>query len=119
LDGVASSDRSWKLHDSLSRFQKKYLSPACRHVRKRALDAFERLRHSTAHPEWLVDKMALPAEAARSQSFDDLRVLSRFYGYMILALAGVPNLQPVFGGRPEASQPTASAPKASGSGEVM
>lgn len=119
LDGVASSDRSWKVHDSLARFQKKYLSPAWRHGRKRALDAFERLRHSTAHPDWILDKMALPAEAARSQSFDDLRFLSRFYGYMILALAGVSNLQPVFGGRPLTAQPTGSAPETSGSGEVM
>lgn len=118
LDGVASADRGWKLHDSLARFQKTYLSPAWRQVRRRAVDAFERLRHSTAHPDWILDKMALPAEAARSQSFDDLRFLSRFYGYMILALAGVANLQPVFGGR-SAAPPTGSAPGASGSGEVM
>jgi hypothetical protein len=119
LDGVASSDRGWKLDDSLARFQKTYLSPAWRYVRKHAVDVFERLRHSTAHPDWILDKMALPAEAARSQSFDDLRFLSRFYGYMILALAGVPNLQPVFGGRSVAPPPTGSAPEASGSGEVM
>jgi hypothetical protein len=119
LEGVPSSDRKWRLGTSLVRFREKYLSPAWRPFCKRAITAFEHLRHSTAHPDWIVDKMALTAEAERSASFNDLRFLSRFYGYMILALAGVQILQPVFGSRPPTPQPPASAPDASGSGEVM
>jgi hypothetical protein len=119
LDGVPSSDQRWKLHDSLPRFQKKYLSAAWRPLRKRALAAFQRLRHSTAHPGWMVDKTAPPAEAARSQSFDDLRFLSRFYGYMILGMAGLPNLQPPSTGPAPAPKPPAPAPQTPGSGEVM
>jgi hypothetical protein len=118
LDGVASSD-PWKLHDSLARFQSKFLSPAWRHVRKRVQKAFERLRHSNAHPDWIIDKMALSAEAARSQSFDDLRLLSRFYGSMILALADVPSLRPHDASTAEPPPPPTSDPGTSGSSEVM
>jgi hypothetical protein len=119
LEGAPTSDRKWRPAASLARFREKYLSPAWRPFCKRAITAFEHLRHSTAHPDWSLDKMALTAEAERSASFTDLRFLSRFYGYMILALVGVQNLQPVFGGRSLASQATASVGDSSGSGEVM
>jgi hypothetical protein len=119
LDGVRSSDRSWTVDGSLARFKQKYLSPSWRIACKRALTAFEHLRHSTAHPDWILDKTALSAETERSESFNDLRFLSRFYGYMILALAGVQSIQPVFGGRSLDPQPAPSPAEASGSSEVM
>jgi hypothetical protein len=124
LDGAPSSDRSWKIAGSLAGFRKKYLSRRWKAACKQVLAAFKHLRHSTAHPDWSLDKMALPAEVERSRSFKDLLLLSRFYGYMILALAGVPDLQPVFNGRSLASpsvsdSPAAAAPPLCGPGEVM
>jgi hypothetical protein len=119
LDDVPSSDRKWKLHDSLTRFRDKYLSLAWRKPCKQTLKAFKRLRHSAAHPDWILDKMDLSAEAERASSFADLQFLSRFYGYVILALAGVPNLEPVFGDPPSTPTPPASNPDPAGSGEVM
>jgi hypothetical protein len=102
IDGVPSSDKNWKIANSIARFQDCYLSVGHRSARKKALRAFERLRHSTAHPDWLFDKTVEDGEAARQASLDDRRLLSRFYGSMILGLAGVPDLQPF----PRATSPT-------------
>lgn len=105
LDGAASSDREWQLDASLARFRGKYLSRDWRIACTRAFKAFEHLRHRTAHPEWMLD-----VDAERSESFRELQFLSRFYGYMILALARFPNLQPVFGGKLMAPVPPAPPP---------
>jgi hypothetical protein len=113
LDGVPSSDRRWKLDRALKRFRDKHLSPTWRRACTCVLAAFKHLRHSTAHPDWILDKMAQSADAERSASFDDLRFLSRFYGYMILALAGVQHLQPVFDGQSLDPQSPASDPQSS------
>jgi hypothetical protein len=121
LEGVPSAERKWSPGDSLARFRQKHLTPVWRYACKHALSAFEHLRHSTAHPDWIVDKMAPAAEAERSASFSDLRFLSRFYGYMILALAGFKDLEPVFQGRKMASAdaPAGSASSPPGDSAVM
>lgn len=118
LDRVPSSNRKWQLDASLAHFRQTYLSPEWRQACKHALSVFEHLRHSTAHPDWIVDKTALEADAERSTSFQGLKFLSRFYGYMILAMAGL-QPQPIFGGRSLAPQASASTPGRSGSSEVM
>ncbi len=117
LEDVRSSDRKWDLGAALARFRGKYLSSEWRLACKRAITAFEHLRHSTAHPDWIVDKMAFTAEAERSASFRDLLFLSRFYGYMILALAGAQDVQPTFGGRLLKRDPPAPTPIPSSSGQ--
>lgn len=99
LDRVPSSNRAWDLTSALARFQDKYLSSDWRIARKRAAAAFEQLRHPTAHPDWIVDMSGRRSEAPRSQSFGNRIFLSRFFGYMILALAGRKDLKPMFGGR--------------------
>ena len=112
LDGAASSDRGWQLDASLAGFRDKYLSRDWRIVCTRVLKAFEHLRHRTPHPEWI-----LATDAERSESFKELQFLSRFCGYMILALARFPNLQPIFGGRAMTASPV-SAPTPAGSGQT-
>jgi hypothetical protein len=118
LERIPTSDREWDVGQGLSRFREKYLSPQWRIACRQTLAAFERLRHSTAHPDWLVDKMKRGSESERSQSFKDMRLLSRFFGYMILALAGFKDLQPVFGGRLMAAD-SAPAPSSKPTSEVM
>jgi antitoxin ParD1/3/4 len=54
------------------------------------------LRDRNAHPDWLFSQGGSLSEAEQVQSLDNMLLLSRFYGYMILALAGFKNLEPIF-----------------------
>jgi antitoxin ParD1/3/4 len=54
------------------------------------------LRDRNAHPDWLFSQGGSLSEAEQVQSLDSMILLSRFYGYMILALAGFKNLDPIF-----------------------
>lgn len=77
-------------------FKKKYFSekwsPAC----ESALKVYARLRHRNAHPDWLTTPNGVLSKEELKQSTKDLVLLSRFYGYMILALAGFKDLESLF-----------------------
>jgi hypothetical protein len=60
----------------------------------RVLESFRRLRHRNAHPDWLVNSGRFFSDESLEQSFNDLILLSCFYGYMILGLAGFESLVP-------------------------
>ena len=98
-DGSPWNDKSWELSDSMTRFRERYLSLAWRLACRRAVDVFGRLRHPTAHPDWRYDDHDPALDSMRAQSFGEMTFLSHFYGYLILALAGVQGLEPTFGGR--------------------
>jgi hypothetical protein len=93
--------RSPPIRESLSRFRQRYglgskdWSFASRH----AVSAFEHLRHPTAHPDWRLDERDPARAADRARALGEMAFLGRFYGYMILAMAGVPDLEPIFQGR--------------------
>ncbi len=54
------------------------------------------MRHRNAHPDFLLKKGGYLSEEYREKSVDDMIYLSRFYGYMILAMAGFQDLEPQF-----------------------
>ncbi|MBD1857251.1 MULTISPECIES: hypothetical protein [Leptolyngbya] len=60
----------------------------------RVLESFKRLRHRNAHPDWLEDSGGSFSGDRLDKSFNDLILLSRFYGYMMLGLAGFEGLVP-------------------------
>ncbi len=92
-----SGDNSKGLIQSrLKDFRATYLSNEWRNVCKQVLKEFERLRHRNAHPDWLFSQGGSLSEAEQVQSLDSMILLSRFYGYMILALAGFKDLEPIF-----------------------
>ena len=87
---------SWKCQTSLRDFRIEYLpsgwTRTCGNVRK----AFDRLRNRNAHPDWLISEGGGLSDEELNKSLNDIILLSRFYGYMILALAGFKDLKPEF-----------------------
>ncbi|MBD1804319.1 hypothetical protein H6F98_02385 [Microcoleus sp. FACHB-SPT15] len=86
----------WNVQGGLKRFREKYFTKEWKPYFNRAFEAFEALRHRNAHPDWLFSQGGSLSEAEQVQSLDNMLLLSRFYGYMILALAGFKNLDPIF-----------------------
>lgn len=90
-------DNSFNLKDSLRRFQGKYLSTHCNDACERAYKVWRRLRHRNAHPDWLIGEGGALSEDEIEDSIDDIIFLSRFYGYMMLGLAGMTTMgRPTF-----------------------
>ena len=92
----------FKLPNALKQFCSDYLTSNPNDYRewKKIIDkvsqAYSRLRHRNAHPDWLYAKSGMFSEKEMEQTVNDMILLSRFYGYMILGLAGFQNIQPVF-----------------------
>jgi hypothetical protein len=89
-------DHTWKVKQSLDSFRQNYLDSNWEHACIKALEVRERLRHRNAHPDWVTNNGGSFSKPEWRQSIEDLTFLSRFYGYMILALAGFKPLQPRF-----------------------
>ena len=90
------SPKGLNVRQSLQRFKTDYLdndwSEAIGHVER----AFNNLRNRNAHPNWLTTPDGAEAPEKMRENLDDLILLSLFYGYMILALAGFKELKPRF-----------------------
>jgi len=89
-------DKSWHIERSLKIFREKYFSREWKNYFKKAEETHRSLRHRNAHPDWLFNQGGALSEEERAKSLDDMIFLSRFYGYMILTLAGFKNLEPSF-----------------------
>jgi hypothetical protein len=89
-------DWSWKVRESMPRFRQNYLSPEWQKACEMALVIWKRLRHRNAHPDWLATEGGAFSKQKMKASMQDMSFLSRFYGYMILALAGFKDLKPLF-----------------------
>ncbi|HEY9794889.1 MAG TPA: hypothetical protein V6D30_04540 [Leptolyngbyaceae cyanobacterium] len=91
------NDNSWNVGKGLENFFNQYLpSSKWSDIRKQVMKAHIYLRDRNAHPDWLFSQGGRLSEAEQVQSLDSMILLSRFYGYMILALAGFKNLDPIF-----------------------
>jgi hypothetical protein len=80
----------------LTQFRDDYLSEAWVPFTDRAFGTWRRLRHRNAHPDWLAEGGEAVSQEQQARALDDLIYLSRIYGYMILALAGITGVQPSF-----------------------
>ncbi len=90
-------DNSWNVGKGLENFFNLYLpSNKWSDIRKQVMQAHSYLRDRNAHPDWLFSQGGSLSEAEQVRSLDSMILLSRFYGYMILALAGFKNLEPIF-----------------------
>lgn len=86
----------WNVGNSLRKFLKYYLSEEWSEVYDSVMKAHTYLRDRNAHPDWLFTQGGALSEEELKRSLDSMIFLSRFYGYMILALAGFKNLEPYF-----------------------
>jgi hypothetical protein len=73
-----------------------YLTREWKESCERAVEVRNKLRHRNAHPDWLFEEGRRRSETQTTELLVDISFLSRFYGYMILALAGFENLKPEF-----------------------
>ena len=77
-----------------ARFSNRYWSNDWAEAWKRAEQCRKRLRQRNAHPNWIRSSGGAQLREAVTQSYNDRIFLSRFYGYMVLGLAGIEDLQP-------------------------
>ena len=102
IDGkpFKTGDYSWKRKASVNSFQQKYLSgkfdDKWKQTCEKILEVRGRLRDRNAHPDWLTTPDGVLSKEELKKSTKNLILLSRFYGYMILALAGFKDLEPLF-----------------------
>jgi hypothetical protein len=87
---------SWNVGKSLTQFFENYLSDEWRPLHSEVMKAHTYLRDRNAHPDWLFSQGGYLSEEEMEKSLDAMIFLSRFYGYMILALAGFKELEPRF-----------------------
>lgn len=89
--------KSWNVGKSLEAFFQKYLpSEMWQQFRKRVMQEHTYLRDRNAHPDWLFRQGGALSEEEKEKALDSMIFLSRFYGYVILSLAGVEKLKPMF-----------------------
>lgn len=92
-----NTGRHWGPQNPMGRFCKKYqLGRPWRDAIDKGIDAWERLRHRNAHPDWLSTEAGAESHDAAAQAMDDRNYLMRLYGYMVLAMAAVPMGDPQF-----------------------
>jgi hypothetical protein len=84
------------LSRELDRFRERYWSDEWIAACQQAVRVDARLRHRNAHPDWLVTKDGSASHNALEKRLDDLIFISRFYGHMILAMAGMGDPKPLF-----------------------
>jgi hypothetical protein len=98
VPGRPSKDDPFKTHKLLKQFQKDRLTGEYDEQWKRVIKAvnesYVRLRHRNAHPDWLSSEGGMLSPDALEQTLNDMVLLSRFYGYMILALSGRKDFEP-------------------------
>ncbi|MBI3913089.1 MAG: hypothetical protein HY327_02665 [Chloroflexi bacterium] len=87
---------TWDINKSVNQFRQNFLSDKWSNACEKVLQARKRLRHRNAHPDWLYTERGALSDEQLAISLDDRIFLSRFCGYMILALAGFKDLEPVF-----------------------
>ena len=100
VPGRPSREDPFKPHKILKQFQKDYLTGKYEEYWGKAVeavnDSYGRLRHRNAHPDWLLSESGMLSPEALEQTLNDMILLSRFYGYMILALSGRKDFEPKF-----------------------
>ncbi|MFN9759903.1 MAG: hypothetical protein ACK59J_04885 [Pseudanabaena sp.] len=91
-----NGDNSWDEIKSLKKFFSQYLISEDDEYVNRVKREYFYLRNRNAHPDWLFSQGGSLSEEEQAKSLDSMIFLSRFYGYMILALAGFRDLRPNF-----------------------
>jgi hypothetical protein len=84
---------NWKVGSSLKIFIDKYFPQQSQEVNLRVMKAHTYLRDRNAHPDWLFTQGGALSDDEKEKSLDSMIFLSRFYGYMILALAGCRDIE--------------------------
>lgn len=95
-ESFQTKKNKWNVGNSLRRFFENQLSEEWSEYYYDVMKAHTYLRDRNAHPDWLFTQGGALSEEEQAKALDSMIFLSRFYGYMILALAGVKNFKPDF-----------------------
>ena len=85
---------SFSIERALKQFRRDFLVSSreanrrWKKITNQVVKAYQRLRHRNAHPDWLSIQGGSYSKDELEQSTNDMILLSRFYGYMIMGLAG-------------------------------
>jgi hypothetical protein len=90
------SGRLFMRRNEMERFRKEFLSDKWIKCCNTALEVHVKLRHRNAHPDWLTSQSGALSKPELKKSYERQICLSRFYGYMILGMAGFKDLEPLF-----------------------
>lgn len=80
----------------MEQFRADFLSNKWTKACDKALELHTKLRHRNAHPDWLTSADGTLSKEQLKESYAASIFLSRFYGYMILGMAGFKDLEPRF-----------------------
>lgn len=80
----------------MEKFRTDFLSDKWVKACDKALELHTKLRHRNAHPDWLTSPDGTLSKEQLKESYAASIFLSRFYGYMILGMAGFKDLEPSF-----------------------
>ncbi len=89
-------DDQFNISRAVTRFREQYLSNDWRRDCGKLTKAFTRLRTRAAHPDWLYTSGGQLSDEQIEQTLDDLVFVSRWLGYMLLAICGFEGLEPRF-----------------------
>ena len=93
-EGKSDPPKSKRLE--MERFRTEFFSDKWTDHCNKALELHGKLRHRNAHPDWLTSDDGGMSKGELIKSYTSLIFLSRFYGYMILGMAGFKDLEPLF-----------------------
>ena len=80
----------------MEKFRNDFLSDKWIKACDKALELHTKLRHRNAHPDWLTSSDGTLSKEQLKESYAASIFLSRFYGYMILGMAGFKDIEPRF-----------------------
>jgi hypothetical protein len=100
----------YDVRTGLKRFRESCLGRAWKPACNRTIEAWVRLRNRNAHPDWLTRPGGGLSPDEAGEAGNDMLFLSRFYGYMILAMAGFTDLKPEFPAGFGSAQPQIATP---------
>jgi len=88
--------RRLDLKQALEKFRSRYLTEKWLSWCDKACKVQKCLRHRNAHPDWLFVEGNPKSDKWREKALKDMIFLSRFYGFMMLALSGEKDIEPEF-----------------------
>lgn len=83
------NDRSFNIKQSFDKFCSNYFHSINNDYFNEIYKTYKRLRHRNAHPDWLYTETGSMSDSQREKTLNDIILLSRFYGCIILAIAGI------------------------------
>ena len=90
------SAQPFSKRNEMERFRKDFFSDKWIRHCDAAMKRHGELRHRNAHPDWITTQNGAQSKSELKKSFERQVFLSRFYGYMILGMAGFKDLEPLF-----------------------